>query len=273
MEMNRIKWPRAAAYVRLSVSYHRAILNRWLGRWQGQVRGTVLDVGGERSNLDVYEFRADPDVRRWLYLNISAAKSPDLVADGAHMPLSRASVDTAVCLETLEHVPDPVAVVREVSRVLRIGGFLVLSVPFLGPIHSAPQDFWRFTEYQVKRMLEGAGLQIVNMDPLGGFLTVLCEMTKHGISNVRSRVLRWALGLLFLPGAAVLLRLESRIWDRRSSFPKMGTFLQRYTTGYAVLAVKPQVCPTGGGTGGVAGSRWVRGSRSHRFLTASPGRP
>jgi len=163
--------------------------------------------------------------------------------------LCSASADTVVCLETLEHVSDPLAVVREMSRTLRIGGFLVLSVPFLGPIHSAPQDFWRFTEYQVKRMVEGAGLQIVDMEPLGRFLTVLCEMTKHGISNVPSKLLRWALGLLFLPGAAALLRLESRIWDRRSSFPKMGTFLQRYTTGYAVLAVKPHVCRTGGATG------------------------
>jgi SAM-dependent methyltransferase len=200
----------------------------------------VLDVGGESANLDVYKFEADSIRQRWLYLNISLAKNPDLVADGAHIPLASGAMDTVVCLETLEHVPDPLAVAYELSRVLRAGGFLLLSVPFLGPIHSAPQDFWRFTEYQVKQMMERAGLQIVHMELLGAFFTVLCEMTKQAISNIRPALLRWALGLLFLPIGAALLGLERWMLRGASPLPNTGTFLRSYTTGYVVLAVKTE---------------------------------
>lgn len=56
-------------------------------------------------------------------------------ADAQHIPLPAASVDTVICCETIEHVPDPQSAVRELARVLRPGGRLYLTTPnYLGPM-------------------------------------------------------------------------------------------------------------------------------------------
>jgi SAM-dependent methyltransferase len=222
----------APAYARLSTTYRRALLNARLQRWQHLLQGLVLDVGGEKGSRAGHDFQSQFDTRQYIYLNISPAKAPDIVADGAHIPVAAEALHAVVCLETLEHVREPPKLVQEFARVLRPGGVLVLSVPFLYHIHSAPHDFWRFTEHQVQCMVEETGLQIACMERLGLLFTVLCDMSKQAIAEIHPTPLRWLIGLLFLPPAALLVGLEQMGMGRHSSV------LTRYTTGYLVLARK-----------------------------------
>ena len=231
--MNRTRWRDATSYFRLSRSYRRDILNSWLQKWHDQVRGIVLDVGGEKGSKDGFQFAEGAGISRRLYLNIDGAKGPDIVADGTRIPVASATMDTVICLETLEHVLDPCAVLDDLSRVLRSGGVLLLSVPFLFRLHGVPQDFWRFTEYQVIRMVERSGLQTLHLEALGGFPTVICEMVKQTLSDIRCAPIRWALGILFLPVAGIWLGVE-----RLAASPR--SVVRRFTTGYAVLAIKPE---------------------------------
>jgi SAM-dependent methyltransferase len=224
----------SVAFRRLSVTYRRSLLNTCLHKWEDKVGGVVLDVGGIKNNPVGFTASASSNVRRWIYLNVCSAHSPDILADGAQVPVVRGAIDTVICLETLEHVSDPGQVMCELSRVLRPAGVLLLSVPFLMRIHSAPNDFWRFTEYQIRRMAKENGLQIIQLERLGLLFTVLCDMTKQAISEIRWAALRWAVGLLFLPVAALVISLES-LWRRKHS-PALATF----TTGYLLVAVKPQ---------------------------------
>jgi len=230
--MSASRWINVAAYLRLSRTYRRAILNTWLYNWEHQVHGIVLDVGGEKYNPVRYTVKGDAAVQKWLYLNINPAVAPDIVADGANIPMMAASIDTVICLETLEHVDDPQQVMGEISRVLRPDGVLLLSIPFLYRVHSRPNDFWRFTEYQARRIVKSAGLEIVHMEYLGLLFTVLCDMIKQAISEIRLSGLRWLLGSLFLPVAALLVSLE------RLGLGKHSPALTSFTTGYLVLAVK-----------------------------------
>ena len=227
------QWGNAMAYVRLSISYRRAILNTLLHKWQTQVQGTVLDVGGIKGNPLGF-ISAESNVRKWLYLNIRPTHAPDIVADGAHTPLSAEAIDTVLCLETLEHVHDPLRVMREMSRVLRPAGRLLLSVPFLYRIHSAPNDFWRFTEHQVQRMAKEADLEIMHIERVGLLFTVLCDTTKQAISEIRFPPLRWFTWLLFLPLATFLVGLE------RLGMVRHSKVFTSFTTGYLVLATKAE---------------------------------
>jgi SAM-dependent methyltransferase len=69
----------------------------------------------------------------------------DRIEDVHALSFDDASVGTVVCLETLEHVADPLRAVQEMHRVLRPGGVLAISSLMFFPIHEHPHDYWRFT--------------------------------------------------------------------------------------------------------------------------------
>lgn len=98
-------------------------------------------------------------------------------------------VDAVICLEVLEHVTDPFRAARELVRVLKPGGRLLLSVPFLtgyhgkpgdrhNPRHDAFPDFWRFTHEGLALMFrELHGVEIV---PVDGPLELRLQFLKFG---------------------------------------------------------------------------------------------
>ena len=81
---------------------------------------------------------------RYLATDLRVLDTVDFSADASRLPLADDSVDMLIVLEMLEHVPDPPAVVRELGRVLKPGGTVLLSVPSAVPRHDH-HDYWRFT--------------------------------------------------------------------------------------------------------------------------------
>ncbi|QXE91558.1 class I SAM-dependent methyltransferase [Geomonas subterranea] len=123
----------------------RVRFNRFIEKYA--FNGPVLDVGGANSPY-----------RRWFptikSLDISPDRGADIIGDAHDMHMiPDASYDLVLCTSVLEHCLEPARVLAEIRRVLRVDGRLILSVPFVFPIHDAPHDYWRFTEFGVKRLL------------------------------------------------------------------------------------------------------------------------
>jgi SAM-dependent methyltransferase len=140
------------------------------------LQGTLLDVGCGRQPYR----RLLTEGRPVRYLGMDLAGNaygarPELEWDGAAIPLPDASVDSALATEVLEHCPEPEPVLREVARVLRPGGALVLTVPFLYPLHDVPHDFWRFTPFALERLLGRAGFPRAAVEALGGWDAALAQ--------------------------------------------------------------------------------------------------
>ena len=67
--------------------------------------------------------------------------------------------DVVICEQVLEHVPDPWRAARTLHDLCRPGGQVIISTPFLIPVHGPP-DFWRFTQTGIRLVLEGADLVV-----------------------------------------------------------------------------------------------------------------
>lgn len=107
--------------------------------------GDVLEIGVAANDYDeAFPHRTT--------LDIDPARKPDVVADVVEMPFEDKCFDAVICSEVFEHLPDPVSAVRELQRVLKPGGRLILTTRFAFPIHDAPGDFLRYTPYMLRRL-------------------------------------------------------------------------------------------------------------------------
>lgn len=72
--------------------------------------------------------------------------------------------DIVIADQVLEHVANPEAACANMLAMLRPGGVLLISTPFLFRIHARPHDFTRWTEMGLMTMLERAGLSGANIE-------------------------------------------------------------------------------------------------------------
>lgn len=150
-------------------------IERFVHHVGARVEGTLLDVGcGDQPHRAVLEAASV----KYLGLDLVPTRyeRPDLVYDGRSIPVGTARVDAALATEVLEHVPDPMPLLEEIWRVLRPGGSLHLTVPFLWPLHDVPDDMYRYTPFALDRLLENAGFVDVEIEAMGGWDASLAQM-------------------------------------------------------------------------------------------------
>lgn len=81
-----------------------------------------------------------------LNIDILPYEQVDMVADIAYLPFSDASLDLVISETTLEHIPEPERAFHEIRRVVRPGGWVYVTAPFLYPYHESPGDYSRWTK-------------------------------------------------------------------------------------------------------------------------------
>lgn len=85
-------------------------------------------------------------------LDIDSQRNPDIVAD-LHEWNTERKFDVVVLAEVLEHCHTPQAAIGTIRKVLKPEGKLILTTPFIFPIHDAPYDYHRFTYYGLTHLL------------------------------------------------------------------------------------------------------------------------
>lgn len=91
-------------------------------------------------------------------------------------PYDSDQFDTIILSDVLEHIRYPERTLSEAYRVLKMNGHLFLNVPFYYPIHEGPFDFFRYTEFALRNMVEKAGFRIVHFSYLGGAPEVFTDL-------------------------------------------------------------------------------------------------
>ncbi|RQW88761.1 MAG: class I SAM-dependent methyltransferase [Geobacter sp.] len=142
--------------------------------------GVLLDVGcGEMPYKPLIINQGG--ISRYLGLDIEnpayqAKQKPDIYWDGSQIPLPDDSVDCAIATELFEHLPDPAATLQEIRRVIKPGGRIFFTVPFLWPLHDMPQDEYRYTPFSLQRILLQAGYCNMEITAHGGWDASLAQM-------------------------------------------------------------------------------------------------
>lgn len=183
--------------------YFEGMIERELVAFAGRlaVGAWLLDSGaGESRHKAVFARQRYVAVdlavgdSRWNYSRL------DALADLCALPFREASFDAAINIVTLEHIGDPRLALQQIARALKPGGLLLLAVPQDWEVHQAPHDYFRYTRFGVRHLLEQAGFEVLRMEPAGGYFRLLSRRLLNGIQFFKGGW-RW---LLFLPAAACL---------------------------------------------------------------------
>ncbi len=201
-EPNPVPYRPHDATWRQPLHLHLAPMWRALTRVLPTLRGRVVDVG---CGTKPYRPLFSPAVTDYVGVDREGAPDADVAGDAHALPFDDAIFDAGVSFQVFEHLERPGAALAELARVVAPGGDVVITVPGVWPAHEVPRDFWRFTRWGLLALARDAGLEVVELAPLGGTWSTLGQMACLELDRS-------------LPGRALvpLVNLTARALDRRA---------------------------------------------------------
>ncbi len=164
----------------------------------------VLDAGAGEGNYKAQFARC-----RYVGLDLGIGDAGwdysrlDAIGDLAALPFSDASFDAALNVVTLEHVREPALVVEELGRVLAPGGRFLLIAPHEWEEHQQPHDYYRYTRYGLRYLLERAGFSEIRVEPVGGIFRLLSRRLLNALQFFPGPLM--VLAAVFLAPPALVL--------------------------------------------------------------------
>ena len=209
-------------------SNRRKILDKLQEKYAYLYKGTVLDIGGR----DRGAFKKPKDkVEKWIFVDIEEKHHPDIVTDVADMQnVDTEIIDIVNALELFEHVENIEQGIAECYRILKKDGKLILSIPFLFPVHADPYDFQRWTVTKWEKELRKYGFIIEKIEITGLFFTVFGDMNKTFIKSLPFGIKH--LGYFLFPFFDLFKQLD------KTKFVKNNHRLKNYHGGYFIIAKK-----------------------------------
>jgi SAM-dependent methyltransferase len=178
---------------------HYRVLEPFIIAQLRQSRTPLLDLGcGNRPYRDYYP--------KGQTVGADVAQSPMgcvdvLIEPGGGLPLPDDAFETVLCTQVLEHVEDPYRLLAEAHRVLRPGGRLILTCPFIWELHERPHDYLRFSEYWLQNTLTETGFELEVVQRQGGDLATIGQLICLSLDARGIHLPRF------------LQRLYNRFWD------------------------------------------------------------
>lgn len=135
----------------------------------------ILDAGAGNGRREVLELRGAVLVN----LDIIKCGGLAVVGDIESMPFADNTFAGVSCTQVLEHVANPLEACREMYRVLKSGGRILVTAPFVWIEHGPPVDYWRFTRAGLKHILEQAGFIDIELASNSGYFRALNYVLKQ----------------------------------------------------------------------------------------------
>ena len=184
-ECHNNKW--RASRDRQQVSIGSRLISDITANWYAHcipqyVKGSLLDLGcGQVPFFGMYrDYISDNICVDWggsPHGNIYLDMEHDLTQP---LPFVDNSFDTIILSDVLEHIAEPMSLFSEMYRVLNKGGKIIINVPFFYCMHECPHDYYRYTEFALKRFAEKSNFKVILLETSGGSIEIFSDLfAKH----------------------------------------------------------------------------------------------
>ena len=176
----------------------------------------VLDAGAGEGN-----YRDRFKAQRYCGLDLGVGDGAwdysklDVLGDLSLLPFRDGAFDATLNVVTLEHVREPARVLEELGRVLAPGGRILLIAPHEWEEHQQPHDYFRYTRFGLRYLLERAGFQDICVEPVGGFFRLLSRRLFNALQFFPGPLALIA-AIFFVPPALLLPLLDPL--DKKRNF-------------------------------------------------------
>ncbi len=158
------------------------------------VHGKVLNAGcGAR---DITDFLVQHGAASVENCDLKSSIPDAIIADLTAVPRPDNTYDTILCNAVLEHVQFPDGVVKELRRLLKPTGYLLICIPFMQPYHPAP-DFRRYSREGMLELARVHDLEVLEILPVHSLAQTITWIWWSHLDEKRSRFQKAFLWLPF----------------------------------------------------------------------------
>jgi SAM-dependent methyltransferase len=155
--------------------------HQWKKKNLKTLSGNILDIGCGNKPYSLWFDQAK--IIQYIGLDVIESPEVDVVVKPAERwPFKDGSFDCIMMTQTLEHLENPNHTLAELKRVLKPEGVLVLTVPFIYPVHGEPYDFKRYTTYGLNQLFS-KDFHLKEVKGVGKLGSVLATLLLTNIEN------------------------------------------------------------------------------------------
>ena len=180
-------------------AYNRMRRDGWLTKQANMIAegSKVLDIGAggcphrEKFNHCEYFTQDFIQLSDSQIQNQEGYGKIDFVSDILDIPVPDSSYDVILCTEVIEHVPDPISAINEISRILKPGGTLLITAPLQSGLHQEPYHFYGgYTKYWYEKFLTENNFTELNLKIKRGYKYICIGTDLEFLGNAYRDVMR-----------------------------------------------------------------------------------
>ncbi len=105
-----------------------------------------------------------------------ASEQIDFFYDGVTLPFGNDTFDAVFSSEVFEHIFNLEEILPEINRVMKPGGKILITCPFVWNEHEVPIDYARYTRFALQYLLKKNNFNVLVTDKSGDFLSVIYQL-------------------------------------------------------------------------------------------------
>jgi len=177
-----------------------------------KLEGKLIDIGCGQKPYKKMFMKRFPQLQ---YLGIDFpmfslnkdfnASKPDFYFNSKYLenftlPFKSNCFNHVVSFQVMEHHKKPEIFIKEIVRIVKRGGYIIISFPFIWGLHELPSDYYRYTEFLIDNLLKANNCTIIKIFRQGTFLSTVSMLANEEINTFASKNwLNYVLSLFFYP--------------------------------------------------------------------------